>query len=205
MAVLINFKICDNSKDCGGITVCPAGAFYWDNKKKTIAVDNKKCVSCGKCEEACPVGAIRVARTEKEYKKIKETIKKDPRKISDLFVDRYGADSISSTFLIPSSKFKDQIFQSKKLAAIEFFTPSSIQCLLYSIPIKELLKNANANYLKVKVEKNPSFLKKFKIKKFPTLAFFKMGKLVGLVEGYYEIGQEKILKEKIKKIISKAK
>lgn len=201
MSVLVNFKICDNSKDCNGITVCPTKAFYWDNKKKTIAINNKKCVSCGKCEKACPVEAIRVAKNEAEYKKIKAEIKKDPRRISDLFVDRYGADSISSTFLIPSSKFKEQIIQSKKIIAIEFFIPSSIKCLLYSIPVRELLKNIDSNYLKVKVEKKQPFLKKFKIKKFPTLAFFKMGKLIGKIEGYYELGQEKILKEKIKKII----
>lgn len=77
MSVLINFKICDNSKDCNGIAVCPIKAFYWDEKKKTIAVDETKCISCGKCEESCPVDAIRVARNEKELKKrVDEIIKK---------------------------------------------------------------------------------------------------------------------------------
>jgi len=57
-AVLINFKICDNFKDCSGIAVCPTKAFYWDRKKRTIAVDNEKCKSCGLCEESCPVDAI---------------------------------------------------------------------------------------------------------------------------------------------------
>lgn len=69
MAVLINFKICDNSKDCGGIEVCQTGAFHWDEKNKKINVDDKKCISCGKCEEACPVGAIRVAEPSKNIEK----------------------------------------------------------------------------------------------------------------------------------------
>jgi len=41
MAVLINFKICDNSKDCSGIRVCPMKAFFWDEKRKTVAVEKK--------------------------------------------------------------------------------------------------------------------------------------------------------------------
>ena len=27
MAVLVNFKICDNAKECGGIEVCQTGGF----------------------------------------------------------------------------------------------------------------------------------------------------------------------------------
>ena len=121
MPVLINFKICDNSKDCNGIKVCPIGAFYWDEKNKTIAVDNSKCTNCGKCEDACPVDAIRVARNEEEYEKIKKEIEEDPRKVSDLFVDRYGAQPIHPAFLIPQSKFDVQILRSTKPAVVELF------------------------------------------------------------------------------------
>ena len=32
MAVLVNFKICDNAKECGGITVCPTGALSYDDE-----------------------------------------------------------------------------------------------------------------------------------------------------------------------------
>jgi len=119
MPVLINFKICDNSKDCSGIEVCPTGAFYWDEKKKTIAVDNKKCASCGKCEAACPVHAIHVARTEEESKKIKKEIDADPRKVSDLFVDRYGAEPTEPAFLISEKKFDAQILKSTQPAVVE--------------------------------------------------------------------------------------
>ncbi|MBU0897971.1 MAG: 4Fe-4S dicluster domain-containing protein [Patescibacteria group bacterium] len=65
MSVLINFKICDNSKDCNGIKVCPVGAIFWDEKRKTVAVNNKKCISCGMCEKSCLIGAIRVAKVDK--------------------------------------------------------------------------------------------------------------------------------------------
>ncbi len=201
MAVLINFKICDNSKDCNGIEVCPTGAFHWDEKKNKIAVDNKKCVACGKCEDSCPVGAIRVAKNKSELIRIKREIQKDPRRVSDLFMDRYGADSISPAFLIPLAKFDIQILQSTKLATVEFFTQSSIQCLLYSIPIRDLFKNIDIKYRKIKIEENDPILKKYRIKKLPALVFFKNGKVIGKVEGHYEISKKKMLLGEINKII----
>ena len=127
MPVLINFKICDNSKDCSGIEACSVGAFYWDEKNKTIAIDNSKCINCGKCESACPVGAIRVAETDEEFEKIKKEIEEDPRKVSDLFVDRYGAEPVDPAFLITENKFEIQIIESTQLAVVELFNDDSIE------------------------------------------------------------------------------
>lgn len=200
MPVLINFKICDNSKDCSGIEVCPTGAFYWDEKNKTIAVDNKRCISCGKCEKVCPVGAIKVARTNEEHEKIKKEIEEDPRKVSDLFVDRYGAEPVDPAFLITLDRFEVQILESTKLAVVELFNRGSIRCLLHSIPIKELFEDIDVKYRKIK---DDGFLsKKYKIKELPSLLFFKNGKLIGKIEGYFEIKDEEKLKERINKIVS---
>lgn len=207
MPVLINFKICDNSKDCNGPKVCPKGAFYWDEKRKTIAVDNEKCISCGLCEKSCPVGAIRVARTKEEFKKIKKEINEDPRKISDLFVDRYGAAPTGPTFQIPQSKFNIQILESTQLAVVEFFSRSSIKCLLHSIPIKSLFEDIDIKlkYRKIEVKEKDLILKKYKVVELPALLFFKKGKLFGKLEGRYGFGQMKELLKRIKEIISKGK
>ena len=66
MVVLINFKICDNVKECSGIAVCPVSALTWDDKNKMIIIDDSKCILCKKCEDSCMVGAIKVAKTEEE-------------------------------------------------------------------------------------------------------------------------------------------
>ena len=203
MAVLINFKICDNSKDCSGITVCPVGAFYWDEKRKTIAVDNQKCISCGKCEKACPVGVIRVARTEEEYKKIKKEIDEDARKVSDLFVDRYGAEPLDPAFFVPKTKFSVQILEATQVAVVEFFSSDSIKCLLYSIPIKELFGDYNVKYRKIKVKEDDLLLKKYKVTELPSMLFFKDGYLKGKIEGYYDHQQKKLLAQRIRKIMDK--
>ena len=202
MPVLINFKICDNSEDCSGIEVCPNQAFYWDKKNKTIAVDDSKCKSCGTCEKSCPVGAIRVVKTEEEYRKIRKEIDEDPRKVSDLFIDRYGAEPIHPAFLVSQDKFDVQILKSTKLAAVELFNHNAIKCLLYSVPIKELFKDVDIKYRKIEVKDN-SLLGKYKVKELPSLLFFRDGKLVGQIEGYYEDKNKAEFLKKIQRIISK--
>jgi NAD-dependent dihydropyrimidine dehydrogenase PreA subunit len=201
MPVLINFKICDNSEDCSGIEVCPTRAFHWDSKGKTIAVDESKCILCGKCERACPVNAIRVAKSEGEYKRIRREIDEDPRKVSDLFVDRYGAQPIHPAFLIPQDRFDVQILKSTKLAAVELFNNDSIMCLFYSIPAKELFRDTDMKYRKMEV-KDKTLLKRHGVKKLPALLFFKDGKMIGKIEGYHDVNKKEGLIKKIDKIIS---
>ena len=147
------------------------------------------------------MGAIRVAETKEEYKKIKKEIEKDQRKISDLFIDRYGAEPISPTFRIPLKKFKIQILESTQPAVAELFSRNSIKCLLYSIPVKELFKSKNIKYGKIEVKNNDSILKKYNVKKLPSLLFFRNGKLAGKIEGYYDFLENKKLLEKINKIL----
>jgi ferredoxin len=202
MPVLINWKICDNAKECNGIAVCKTGALTWDEKNKKIKIDNSKCISCGACEPSCKVGAIRVAKTEAEYAKIKKEMEKDPRNISDLFVDRYGGKSIHPAFLIHEDAFKVEVLESAKLTVVEFFSNDSIKCLLYSIPLKDLMEGMDVKYRKLEL-KNDALMKKYGVSKLPSLLFFNKGKLVGKIEGYFDIAKKKELREKIKEIASK--
>ena len=58
MPVIINHKICDQANACGGIGVCPVGAFAYNDKTKYIDIDYSKCFSCGECELRFTIWAI---------------------------------------------------------------------------------------------------------------------------------------------------
>ena len=195
MAVLINFKICDNDKACGGVAVCPTGAIYYDEEKETLSIDNDKCISCGMCEKECPIGAIKVAKDEKEYEILKKQIEEDPRRTKDLFVDRYGATPLSEFFMLESEEVANKI-NSKNIVLIEFYNDDSIQCLLKSIPIKELLKDFPDSTQFYKVEISEALTNKYQIEELPALVAFENGKMIGKIEGYIdEDNKEKLINE----------
>ena len=195
MAVLINFKICDNDKACGGVAVCPTGAIYYDEEKETLAIDNEKCISCGMCEKECPIGAIKVAKDEKEYEILKKQIEEDPRRTKDLFVDRYGATPLSEFFMLDSEDIANKV-NSKNIVLIEFYNDDSIQCLLKSIPIKELLKDFPDSTQFYKVEITEALTNEYQIKELPALVAFENGRMIGKIEGYVdEDNKEKLMNE----------
>lgn len=192
MAVLVNFRICDNAKECGGIAVCPTGALSWDEEKETIKIDNDKCISCGLCEKECPIGAIMVAKNEEEYSKLKKEIDNDPRTTKDLFVDRYGAVAISDFFKIELDDIKEKS-EKDVLTLIEIYNPDVAECLLKSIPIKELTKNLPKDTLFYKTESEKP-IDEYKITELPSLLVFKKGKLLGHIDGYYTTdAKEKVI------------
>ena len=196
MAVLVNFKICDNAKECGGVAVCPTGALSYDEEKNTIVIDNDRCISCGLCEKECPIGAIMVAKTSEEYERLKKEIDADPRTTKDLFVDRYGATPLSEFFMIESSELEDKI-NNDSITLIECYNDDSIQCLLKSIPIRELAKDLPKDTIFYKVEANDKLIDKYQVKELPALLIFKKGHLLGNIDGYYPNDEKDKLIEKI--------
>jgi NAD-dependent dihydropyrimidine dehydrogenase PreA subunit len=200
MAVLINLKICDNAKECGGINACPTGALSWDEKNKKILIDNSKCTSCMKCVGECPSNAIHVAKNDTEYKRIEKEIKEDPRKASDLFVDKYGAQPIDPDSLLEENEFRDFITNSNNKNLVEFFSKDTIECLLRSNNIRRLIPNKNIFFKKVEI-KNTNLLKEYSISKLPSLLVFDKGVLLGKIEGFYGVDKAEELKNKITKLI----
>lgn len=200
MAVLVNFKICDNAKECGGIAVCPTGALSWDEENETIKIDNEKCISCGKCEKECPIGAISVARNEEEYNKIKRQIDEDPRTTKDLFVDRYGAVAISEFFQITANEIKEKISK-ENVTLIEMYNIDEAECLLKSIPIKDLTSNLPKDTLYYKTEIDEEVMKEYNIENIPVLLVFKNNNLLGKIEGYYTIEEKNKVIDEINSII----
>ncbi len=185
MTVLINFKICDNVQECPCLEVCPNNSLYWDKAKKTLCINESTCLNCGACTEKCYISAIKVAKNKEEYNKIKKEIADDPRKISDLFVDKYGAQPLDQEKIISSSQF-EEIIHSPEIVVIEFFNSDSIQCLLRSIPIKKLLPHSDIKYKKLNAQ-GTDLVSKFNLKKLPSLVFFKEGKMINKIEGYFDM------------------
>ncbi len=203
MAVLINFKICDNDKACSGMSACPNGVFKWDSKKNTLVIDNNKCISCGICEKACMVSAIKVARTEEEYKKIKKEYDEDPRTINDLLVDRYGATPIDKAMIGDEEEIKLKVSEGVRPFIVELYNEDSIMCLLKSIPIKKVADafDKKTRYRKVEVVSN-ALLKEYNIKELPCLLFFKDKKFLGKIEGYIDEDNKEKLINQIQKLKS---
>ncbi len=199
MAVLINFKICDNAKECSGIAVCPTGALSWNEEKETIEIDNDKCISCGLCEKECPIGAIKVAKDKEAYNKIQKEIDNDTRTTKDLFVDRYGAISISDFFKIELDDIKEKT-ENDGITLIEIYNPEVAECLLKSIPIKELTKNLPQDTLYYKAESD-KIITDYEIKELPALLAFKSGKLLGHIDGYYTIDNKDAVLSKLNGIL----
>lgn len=199
MTILINFKICDNSPDCNWISSCPKKAFYFDEIKNTIAVDEKLCNNCGICAKSCLVWAIKCARTKDEERVLQKEIDDDPRKWNDLFVDRYWATPISDIYTITHESFDKAIIKPKWLVALEVYDDDSIECLIKSIPVKELFSK-DIIYRKMLVE-DDSFFTKYNITTLPSMLFFHSGELIGKISWFYWVNKKDVLIKKIEDII----
>lgn len=206
MPVLINFKICDNAISCNGIKVCPTGAFKWNEKKRTLEIDENLCINCGLCaksEESCPVGAIRFAKTAVELKKIKKEIEDDPRTYTDLVVDRYGCQPIGMPFLCSEENLQAAL-TTHKLCLVEVLKEELEECLIKSIPVKEIMNSIKeeSNYRKIEI-KTEMLINQYKIKNLPAMLIFRDSNLLGKIEGYYSIDEKEEFLSKIKDIVNK--
>ena len=77
-------------------------------------------------------------------------------------------------------------------------------CLLKSINVKEIADtfSKDTRYRKIEVL-NEDLMRRFDLTELPSLLFFKDGKFVGKVEGYYTTDNKDELLDKIKEITNK--
>jgi len=202
MPILINFKICDNSPDCNGIRACKFGALVFNEQKQTLEIDNEKCVSCGACVNACEVFAIKLAKTKAEYDKMQKEIDDDPRTIKDLIAERYGGTPLQGEeWVWDKSHFDLRVLKSKlKPRIVEFNTEDTIECLIKSIPVREIIEkyHKDATYAKFMITKDD--FKTFNIKSTPCLRFYYKGQLIKSIDKYYTNEEKQELFAEIPKI-----
>ena len=198
MAILINYKICDNAAECGAFEVCPTGAIYWDASAGRIRIDNEKCVSCGACAGACPIGAIMVARSKAEYEAEEKKIAADKRRREDLFVDRYGARPFSDEPLTAAQAPEYAATSHGDFCLGLLPAAEDMPCLINSIPIKGLVPCAYRA-----VEDGAALAQSLGVSELPALVFFRNGKRIGAVEGYYapDESERALLAKRIKEIL----
>lgn len=193
MPVILNLKKCDNVKECGAPTACPTGAFYWDEAKKTLAVDISKCTDCGACAECCSSGAVLVIPDEEEYKEAIWMIEQDESTIEDLFVDRFGAMTVKGSNELNVNEIPDIIKNSKDLSAIEVVDADNPLCLISAIPYVILFKGKKIPLYRIMASGEDLIVaqNKLGVQESPALIFVKDGRTIGSYQGKVEMGSSK--------------
>ena len=125
--------------------------------------------------------------------------------MKDLMVDRYGAQPINMPFYCKEKEL-EEVISTKRTVLVEVFNEDSEECLIKSIPIKEIFSDLNIEdltYRKLEVETD-EFMKKYGIKELPSILIFKSGEHIGNIDGYYSNEDKEIFIKKIETIISKS-
>lgn len=206
MPALINYKICDSAPECGGITVCPAKAFFWDKKAKRPIIDKKKCLSCGVCARECPVGAILIAETEDEYQKLVEQIKNDPRSEKDLWRERLGTQPGRTPPLgkmVTPKNFEKEVLKPGGWLALDVWSNETLDCRNHSILWQDLKITDKVVLKKVDGGKYSDLAERLNINKFPTLIIFKDGVERWRYQGYLHSGDLLLARSKILEFLRK--
>ena len=192
--VIINRIDCDNTSECSAINVCTVGALLWDARKEQIDYNAEICCDCGKCVDACPVGAILWGKDEEDYWLKHQAIENEKRRLEEvykeLFDERYGASpiDIKPIDFCDIHGYLDSSAATAELVLIEIFSDDSINCLLHSIRVEEVLSwlegKGRNQYQKAYVSEN-DHLDGYGIHELPSLMIYKDKKLIGNIEGYY--------------------
>lgn len=103
--------------------------------------------------------------------------------------------------MIESYEIESKI-ENKEIVLVECYIEDNINCLLKSIPIKELTSDLPDTTLFFKASFEKDKENKYGIKEYPSLLVFKNGNLIGKIEGYFEEEKKEEVKEQINRIIN---
>lgn len=187
MPGVINYKICDLAPECGGIEVCPTGAFFWNKKTKRPEIDNSTCTSCGLCVGECPVKAIIIVQAEEEFKEVLKKIKNDPRSEEKLWRERLGCQPGRTPPLatvVTPENFSREVARAKGWLALDVWSEETLDCRYHSVIWEDLDLADRIKLKKLDGGRYPKLARKLGVAEFPTLLFFQDGKEVGRREEY---------------------
>ena len=201
MTVLINKKRCDNANICPCIEACPTKAFFWNEEQQSVAVNNSLCINCRQCVIACEAGAVKVARDEEEYQKIKTEYDEDIMTVEELFQDRYGASIVEEKYSLDFNQLNQLIKDSNKLLLIEFYNDDESRCLINSILINEIIEiiDSPVSYRKINIT-DINMLKQYDIKTLPSLLILSNEKLIFKYDDFLDVENKEELFEKLKEV-----
>jgi Fe-S-cluster-containing hydrogenase component 2 len=198
MSIIIDLYLCKHAKGCLGATACPTGALHWDNEKRRLSFDDEKCHQCGLCENACEADVISMKEYTSECAERKLRHRNSVIRPCNFAQERYGTALINKDFELSLSSFVKRDFCADSVVAVEVYDKNSIECLLYSIPIDYLFEKRGVKFRKMEVSDN--FLSENRISTLPALLFFRDGKEIGRVEGFYNYHQRHDLLRKIENL-----
>ncbi|MBN1617731.1 hypothetical protein JW887_00105 [Candidatus Dojkabacteria bacterium] len=207
--VIINHNFCDEAPECGGIQVCPSGAFRYNLKNKKVEIDEEKCTKCLHCTlpDVCPVGCILFARSSSEIKELEEVAKKDTRKTKWLWHERYGCEPGKTkplAFIINEKNF-EKIIKKENFKLIDSWNIDYLDCRKHSQLLADLIPkdNGDIGIYKIATHKFPQLTKKLGVKVFPTLLLYYMDNEILRHEGFLNEEEMNTLKDAIKSKIKK--
>lgn len=208
MKIIINHNLCDEAPECGGIEVCPTGAFAFNEEAQRVQVDQKKCITCLKCTlpSACPVGCIYFARDENDKMRIEEMLKLDPKTESWLWEERYGCypgKTAPFASTLTSKNFKES-FSADEYKLVDYWNYNSIDCRYHSQLFTDILKDVKApvSIYKVDCVSEKDISKQMKIINYPSLVLYdKSGKEIYRYEGLMKEANLTEVNKEIKALI----
>lgn len=74
MPVVVDYSICDNAEGCPAVSICDAGALYFDTKKRRVGYDREKCRDCGTCMNYCGPAAVMHVPSEEEWQQLRAMV-----------------------------------------------------------------------------------------------------------------------------------
>lgn len=206
MPIIINHNLCDEADACGGISVCPSKAFYYDYEKMRIAIYKNKCTECLKCTlpDACSVGCILYARDKSAELKIKKMIKEDPRTAKWLWRERYGCQPAKTPpkATVITDKIFEKVYE-KGYKLIDIWSEATLDCRAFSFLFKDILKGIDKQVIIFKIDgsKLIKLTKGLKVSKMPTFILLKNGKEIYRFEGLMKGKDLKKVNSDLKKLI----